>query len=63
MDKFSPIQAINAISGKHKEAGITQKASQRKNPENQTTMLFSHHIGIAAIDVQGYSEEASKKFA
>ena len=26
-------------------------------------MLFSHHISIAAIDVQGYAEEASKKFA
>ena len=44
LDKFTPVSATHAIIGKFKDAGINQKSSNRKNPSDGTTMLFSHFV-------------------
>ena len=47
-EKVSPVALVNAIKGKHKEAGITEKPSSRKNPQNQQQMLFTTYISMPA---------------
>jgi hypothetical protein len=63
LDKFTPVSSLHAIIGKHKEAGINQKASEHKNPDNMTTMTFCHCVDYPKLGIQGYAEESSKKTA
>lgn len=63
LDKFTPVSAVHAIVGKHKEAGINQKASEHKNSDNMTTMTFCHCVNLPTLGIQGYAEESSKKMA
>lgn len=67
MNLFTPLSTVHAISGKIKNAGITNKDSSRKNPLDGKTMLFSFHYSMPRSDgeepIQGYAEEPQKKTA
>lgn len=63
MASFTPVSVVKAIKDKYKNAGITEKLSERKNPINQTTNLFCAYISIASLGIHGSSEQESKKFA
>lgn len=67
MNLFTPLSTVHAISGKIKNAGITNKDSSRKNPLDGKTMLFSFHYSMPRADgeepIEGYAEESTKKTA
>jgi hypothetical protein len=63
LDKFTPLSTLNAIIGKHKECGITSTPSWRKNPNDEGTNLFSHHVHMPVLNIKGHAEESSKKLA
>lgn len=49
--------------GKHKNTGINHRSSERKNPEDEKTMLFSFVYSMPELDINGFAEEPSKKLA
>ena len=61
-EKFTPLSVTHAILGKFPNSGITSSKSERKNPADGASMLFSH-IVTSANGVQGFAEEGNKKLA
>ena len=57
LGKFTPLSVIHAISGKQPQLGINHKNSDRKNPNDERTMLFSHFVNMPDKDVKGFAEE------
>ena len=47
MEKFTPLSVTHAISGKFPNSGITSSKSERKNPADGASMLFSHIVTSA----------------
>ena len=61
-EKFTPLSITHAILGKFPTSGITTSKSERKNPADGASMLFSHFV-TSASGIQGHAEENNKKLA
>lgn len=47
-EKFTPLSITHAILGKYPTSGITTSKSERKNPADGASMLFSHIVTSAS---------------
>lgn len=63
LGKFTPLSTIHAIKGKQPHLGINEKRTERKNPDDEKSMLFSHFVNMPTRNITGYAEEPTKKLA
>ena len=62
-DQTTPMAALNMIKQKIKNIAINENASERKNPQTNSSLLFSYTVGLQVIGVQGKAEDTDKKSA